>query len=488
MQTAASTFGRPPKAEVFRRNAVVDLLRQRWLPTLPPDDLELLVGEVQLSLSGAAAAAKFRNKPERIAFLRGRNRTESFCMRMRNGFIRAHKTKLPARRSSGTGGAVWDGIAELVGAGAPARPPFPHQEDAWRGLTRLWRSEGEPRAGLLVLPTGSGKTFTIATWLLRSLAESADLRALWIADQAELLEQAGREFVMISESMPADFVRSLRVIHGGAARVSTLSDPDADIACITRQSLAGKARVAHEKHLREFLTRPTIVVVDEAHHAVAPTYQQLLGVIRQAQPTAMMVGLTATPWPQGQGMTKLLRGLFPVTIAAVDGATLIAEGQLARPVFRRVATQERIHAEDITLSGLAQDIPAEQLEPLVNTQRRNDLVVRTWQEHQERWGKTLVYATTIGHADRLTELFEAAGATGHRRSQRQRRGPVPRPRQHVEVAADPAVFEIHDMRFGVAADLRTAQHAADHLSQHDAALCWSGQHRGARAGYVDTLQ
>jgi len=55
------------------------------------------------------------------------------------------------------------------------------------------------------------------------------------------------------------------------------------------------------------------------------------------------------------------------------------------------------------------DLPPATLGEL-NDPDRNDLVVRTWRERAEAWGKTLVFATNIDHADELTDLFGQAHA------------------------------------------------------------------------------
>jgi superfamily II DNA or RNA helicase len=70
-----------------------------------------------------------------------------------------------------------------------------------------------------------------------------------------------------------------------------------------------------KKRIRRFVgDRPAVVVVDEAHHAVAPTYRDLLDFLQQvADP--VLVGLTATPWPSGFEAGKRLRNRFPQVVA-----------------------------------------------------------------------------------------------------------------------------------------------------------------------------
>lgn len=407
------TFGRPPKATWTRLPGIVDVLRKSWLPTLAPDRLDLLVRLVQLSLTGDAKAAAPSTRAARVRFLRERNKTGTFCDNLHAAFVKAHKERLPVGFSTSASKATaWDGRIELAGLASPnAKTAFPHQQEAWTGLDALWSSATERRAGLLVLPTGSGKTFTIVHWLMRRMNEIPDLRVLWLADQRELLTQASRQFAEQAEALPNDFQRQLRVMHGGAGPASALADPDLDIACMTRQSLIGKAAPAHQKQLAAFLGRPVVVVVDEAHHAVAPTYRRLLDFIRTTAPSTIMLGLTATPWPHGQGMTKLLQEMFPTTVASVDPLQLIDEGHLARPVIKTVTTSENLRLADVNLGQITTiDMPDELLERL-NDRPRNELIVQTWSKQQQQWGKTLVFACNIKHANALRALFARAGAT-----------------------------------------------------------------------------
>jgi len=408
---AELSLGRPLAAAHMTTPGIVDVLMTRWLPELSIDELDELVWEIQLSLSGPDRSVTQRTKGERLRFIRGRNNTVNLRNNLRAAFLRAHKTSRPVSRSATGDRAQRRGVQELVGvASAPSVQPYPHQSLAWTKLDELAESTKARRAGLLVLPTGSGKTFTIVHWLLQRMEKDPQLRVLWLADQQELLEQAAIAFERDAAAMPADFLRCLRVIHSEASPATALADEELDVACVTRQSLVGGgAAVALPERLKQFLKRPTIVVVDEAHHAVASTYQQLLDLIEHIAPRTLLLGLTATPWPSGQGMTQRLNQLFPNTLISVDTLRLIGEGILAQPVLHTVATDEyvRLEASERALISKS-DFPPSILARL-DHDRRNALVVATWTERDELWGKTLVFAGTIAHAEHLAEAFTTSG-------------------------------------------------------------------------------
>lgn len=419
------SLGRPLAAEHMRTPGVVDILLTRWLPTLSVDDLDELIWDIQLSLSGPDRSAAPRTKAARLEFVRGRRKTKNMLNNLRAAFLSAHKMSREVTRK---GAGQRDQLVfprELVGVAKPPKDPYPHQVRAWTALDALAASTRTRRAGLLVLPTGSGKTFTVVHWLLRQLEKDPTLRVLWLADQQELLEQAAEHFERDAATMPADFVRRLRVIHSAAGPVTALADEDLDVACVTRQSLvAGGASAVLKDRLAAFLSRPTMVVVDEAHHTVATTYHQLLESIEHIAPRTMLLGLTATPWPSGQGMIHRLNEQFPTTLITVDTLQLVHEEILAQPVVHTVETGEyvRLEASERTLIAKS-DFPASILTRL-DQEGRNNLVVSTWTKRSDQWGKTLVFAGTIAHADHLGEVFTAAGVRClvlHSESERSRR-------------------------------------------------------------------
>jgi len=80
---------------------------------------------------------------------------------------------------------------DLHDAPAPIRP-CPHQLATWDKMTRHFTDEGK-RAGLVVLPTGGGKTVVAAHWLLRNVVAKGG-RVLWLAQRQSLLRQAFKTF------------------------------------------------------------------------------------------------------------------------------------------------------------------------------------------------------------------------------------------------------------------------------------------------------
>lgn len=74
------------------------------------------------------------------------------------------------------------------------KEPFPCQGEAFRALSSIFTFPAEGyKGGLLVLPTGAGKTFTAVNWVCRNVLPRKT-KVLWLAQSSYLLEQAGRAF------------------------------------------------------------------------------------------------------------------------------------------------------------------------------------------------------------------------------------------------------------------------------------------------------
>lgn len=402
---AKRALGEPPRPKVFTP-AMAKELRATWLPLCSADALRQLTLLVQAGLGEPERSVSLRNRAERLSFLDGRRNTANLRANMRSVFLAAHKAdhRITPKERGPLGDPA--GPIPLQGRGEPnMRTPYDHQDEAWRQLGRL---AGAGRSGQfcgrVVLPTGSGKTDTAAVWLLEQLAADPDLRVLWITHQHELIGQALTRFQQLATHQPSSFSRVARRIHAGGSAVSTLAAQDLDVVAITIQTL-GKVPDRPGNVLERFLERPTIVVVDEAHHAGSPTYDETLDRISGAATVRAIIGLTATPYPTSMYAKQRFATRFPVPVIERTSADLIEQQILARPVLHIVET-----GTSVTLSpeerrkAVASDLPPEALRRL-DQDSRNSLIIDTWAQHSDDWGKTLVFATSIDHANALGARF-----------------------------------------------------------------------------------
>lgn len=225
---------------------------------------------------------------------------------------------------------------------------YPHQRAAINALA----AAGAGRH-LVVMATGTGKTVMLAT-ALRELHPGRP--ALWIAHRHELIEQAKRTVAPC--------------VH-----------------CETEQTVA-----RHPERYQHY----DILVVDEAHHAAARTYRLITDAL---QPT-YLYGLTATP-NRGDGVG--MSDVFDNIVYEYNLLQAVADGKLARPIVRQVRTELSLDG----LSNRAGDFVKTELEALLNTPARNNLIARLVTESPK---PCMIFAVDVAHAHALASVVEGAVA------------------------------------------------------------------------------
>ncbi|MBM4360844.1 MAG: DEAD/DEAH box helicase, partial [Deltaproteobacteria bacterium] len=254
--------------------------------------------------------------------------------------------------------------------------------------------------GLLCLATGGGKTRTSLEWLMKRVLARGE-RVLWVTHRLDLLDQVHEELRglawLVKESRPAGF--SVSRLQGD------LQNLTGDIV------LASAATLARRQPSRQDLSigrKLGIVVYDEAHRAVATnTYQALTKLLGHNE--VPFLGLTATPYRLEAGGTELLRNALGETIYEKSFKELIELGFLARPVWyrQRLDSLQRVQVtaseqQSIRSTG---DFSRHFLTEFARTPGRTRQIVEHWVRAREHYGKTIVFACDIDHAEALTAEF-----------------------------------------------------------------------------------
>ena len=112
-------------------------------------------------------------------------------------------------------------------------------------------------------------------------------------------------------------------------------------------------------------------MIDEAHHAAAPTYRAILDAILAQRPDAMVIGFTATPH-RGDGVR--LSEIFPDIVYSMDARKAIGAGYLVPVRSYAVATETNL--DEVASRG--GDFVIGQLADAVNTDDRNRKVVAAY--------------------------------------------------------------------------------------------------------------
>lgn len=286
--------------------------------------------------------------------------------------------------------------------------PYDHQRAAWAALDRHYLENGR-ETGIVVVPTGGGKTAIAAHWLLRQHVAKGG-RVLWVAHRRGLLWQARQAFRELGFLASPKERLGTAVIASDAAGWSSVSR-DHDLVFSSVQSAVQERSLGFIDVMATQSKGGLMVVVDEAHHGAAPSYRRVVGVAREAGARAL--GLTATPVRMDPKDERRLWQMFESIIYQVEKRELTANGILSTPAFKTVNTKvdfERdfTEAEVQHLRRYGQ-LASSVLERVASNSARNRMIVEHFGEHREEYGKTIVFACDTTHVTTLVDEFRKAG-------------------------------------------------------------------------------
>ncbi len=272
----------------------------------------------------------------------------------------------------------------------PRQPvnPWPVQVQALEALEQT-RIQGF-RRGLVVMATGLGKTLLAAFDSNRPDFR----RVLFIAHREEILRQS------------RDAFRRVRPDGRFGFFLGADKDPEADVVFASIQTL--------QRNLDCFESdRFDYVVVDEFHHAAAPSYRR---AINRFHPK-FLLGLTATP-----------DRLDGADLLALCGNNLVFECDLVEGIRReRLSPFHYWGIKDVAdyapIPWRNGRFDPDKLAEAIETTQRAEQALEEWRERAA--GPTLAFCTTIAHAEFMAEFFNKRGV----RSVAVHSGPRSAPRQ-----------------------------------------------------------
>ena len=243
---------------------------------------------------------------------------------------------------------------------------------------------------LVVAPTGAGKTIMLSALVGKRHKKSQNVLVLQHRD--ELVAQNSTKFHRVNPELSTSYVNASQKDWGG----------DAVFAMV--QTLS------RENNLKA-MPKVDLIVVDEAHHTVADTYQRIINAAKKANEGVQIVGFTATP---NRGDKKGLKDVFSNCSHQIEIATLIREGFLVPP--KTFVIDVGVREELLDVRRTISDFDMGDVEKIMNRRAINERVVEEWLDKAgDR--KTIVFCSTIQHAQDLCEQFseygiEAATVTG----------------------------------------------------------------------------
>jgi len=261
-----------------------------------------------------------------------------------------------------------------------------HQKAALKALEAM-RDSNETIA-LLYHATGTGKTTTAVLD-----AKRCGGRVLFIAHTQELVDQAVKRFQELWTNTTV------------GRYFEAIKQPRAHVVCGSVQSIA--------LHLEDFKDDDfEYLIVDEAHHATADTYQKVLSYFKPR----FTLGLTATP---ERADNKSILEIFKNTAHKLDIQTAVEIGELV-PV-RCIRIHTNIDLTKVRFNSIQYNI--RDLENKIYVPERNKLIVDTWMQYVQ--GKrTVVFCASVKHAEQIAIMFldqgikAAAVSGGMKRSER----------------------------------------------------------------------
>ena len=252
---------------------------------------------------------------------------------------------------------------------------FDYQEDMKERIEKALRLH---RSVMAQMPTGTGKTYLL-TAVIDSFVSNNPMEKVWIvAHRRELVSQ-------IDET-----VRKFHSYY--ASNTSSL------LSSVKAMSIQWLMR-----HYDEIEEEPGIIVIDEAHHALAKTYKEMW----ERFPNAKFLGLTATPCRlNGKGFTDL----FDILVQSWSVPEFISKGRLATYDFVSIksdgVTQRLI--DSLQKRGADGDYQNKEMDMLLN---KKPSIERLYQSLEEfgKDRKGIVYAINISHAQKITKLYQEHG-------------------------------------------------------------------------------
>jgi ATP-dependent helicase IRC3 len=259
-----------------------------------------------------------------------------------------------------------------------------YQEDALAAIKAA--EERGVRKGLIVLPTGSGKTIIFSHIPDRLGEDSTPM--LILAHREELLNQAKEKLQWANPHLDV-------AIEQGQNYAGHV---DVVVASVPTLGRNGSPRL--DGFPRDYFKT---VVVDEAHHAAAPTYRRVLDHFD----SALLVGVTATP---KRGDNVGLAEVFEEIIYSRSLEDMIREGFLCDLAGYRYNSSVDLSQVKIVRGDYAEG----ELAKAVNTDARNEAVVESYLKYGVEDGrKALVFCVDVAHAKDMAESFRDAGIEAH---------------------------------------------------------------------------
>ena len=291
---------------------------------------------------------------------------------------------------------------------------FEHQRQAVRDARAVLVAH--PHRVLLHMPTGSGKTRTALNLICDELRRSEPTLVVWLAYSEELCEQTASEFQRAWAQLGDRELNVLRYWGGHDLDLEKARD-GLLVAGLGKMYSTIKSSW---KAWASLADRTTLVVIDEAHQALAETYRDTLELLVGRDDTTRLLGLSATPgrtWNDIDEDARLAqlfgRRKVGLSIPGFESPVdyLVHEGYLAKVEFRSLTYGGGANVSDKDRGAIADsiDIPLSVLRKLAEDEQRNLLVIHAIEQLISRHKRIVVFGATVEHAELIAVVLRARG-------------------------------------------------------------------------------
>jgi superfamily II DNA or RNA helicase len=233
-----------------------------------------------------------------------------------------------------------------------------------------------------IAPTGAGKTIMLSATVGEHLSGNGAKTAI-LAHRDELTLQNHAKFRRVNPGITTSVVDASQ--KSWAGRVTFAMVP----------TLTRAANL-------DAMPRLDLLVIDEAHHAIAQSYRRIIDRVRDQNPDCRIYGVTATP---NRGDKIGLREVFSNVADQIRLGELIAAGHLVAPRTFVIDVGVQDELRNVRRSG--DDFDMSEVARVMDTVPVTDAVVKHWKEKAgDR--QTVAFCSTIAHAENVAAAFNAA--------------------------------------------------------------------------------
>lgn len=315
-------------------------------------------------------------------------------------------------------------------------PLHGYQKTIVANIRRMLSGEdGGARRGMVSMPTGSGKTRVAVQAIVAAMrAGRLGGGVIWVADRGELCEQAVEAWRQVWSNIGSHAPLRISRMWGGQPQPLPTNEPHVVVATI--QTLI--SRLERQGDASRFLLDSELVVFDEAHRSVAPSFTSVMQEIgmtrRQEEDEPFLIGLTATPYrgynedetrwlANRYGKNRLDHGAFK-SDDPQDVVIELQEMEVLAQADEEVIEGGTFRLEEDELDEMAKFaggaaeaeqgaslawLPQSAENRIAHDAERTGRIIEACQKPIAAGWPTLIFATSVEHAEVLAALLDRSG-------------------------------------------------------------------------------